>query len=73
MNIEARKLRIIELFTSLKDTTKITQIESLLLPSSSSDRKTMINSLAGTWSEEEAEEIKKIIEEGCEKIDESEW
>lgn len=73
MNIEARKLRIIELFTSLKDTTKITQIESILLPSSLSDRKAMINSLAGTWSEEEAEEMKKIIEEGCEKIDESEW
>ncbi len=28
---------------------------------------------AGIWSEDEAAEMKKIIEEGCEQIHESEW
>jgi len=32
MNIEARKLRIIEAFSSLKDIRKINQIESLIFP-----------------------------------------
>jgi len=29
--------------------------------------------LAGTLSNEDAEELKQIIEEGCEKIDYNEW
>lgn len=74
MNIETRKLRIIEAFATLKDIKKINQIESLLWPAPALDnRKVILNQLSGAWTEEEAEEIKKIIQEGCENVDESEW
>ncbi len=74
MNIEARKLRIIKAFSSLDDIVKINQIESLLLPKSTlQERNSMLETLSGSWTVEEADEIKKEIEEGCEKIDEGEW
>lgn len=74
MNIETRKLRLIKAFTSLKDVDKIEKIESILLPQTAIEaRKSMLMDLSGVWSDEEASEIKKTIEEGCEKIDESEW
>ncbi len=73
MNIESRKLRIIELFASLKDVRTISQIESILLPSPQSNRKNMIHDLAGSWTQEEADDVLKTIDEGCENIDQSEW
>jgi hypothetical protein len=74
MNIETRKLRIIEAFSSMNDIGKINQIESLVLPQTTlEERKSMLDALSGSWTNEEAEDIKKIIEDGCEKIDESEW
>lgn len=74
MNIETRKLRIIEAFSSMNDIDKITQIESLVLPKTTlEERKFMLEALSGSWSNEEAEDIKNVIENGCGKIDESEW
>ncbi len=74
MNVELRKLRIIEALRSMKDIRKINQIEVLLLPLSSlEERRAMLDTLSGAWTSEEAEDIKKIIEEGCEQIDENEW
>ncbi|CAD5253898.1 MULTISPECIES: hypothetical protein [unclassified Imperialibacter] len=74
MNIEARKLRIIEAFSSMKDIGKINQIESLVLPKPTfEERKAMLDTLSGSWTNEEAEDVKKVIEDGCEKIDTSEW
>lgn len=74
MNLETRKLRLIKVFTSLNDVGKIKKIESILLPQTAIEaRKSMLKDLSGIWSDEEASEIKKTIEEGCEKIDESEW
>ena len=74
MNIETRKLRIIEAFSSMNDIGKINQIESLVLPKATLEkRKSMLDALSGSWTREETEDIKKVIEDGCEKIDESEW
>lgn len=74
MNLEARKLRIIQAFSTLNDISKISQIESLLLSKATfEERKSMLDALSGSWAKEEAEDIKKVIEDGCEKIDESEW
>ncbi len=74
MDIESRKLRIIAAFTSLKDIKKISQIESLLLPKSNlNNRQLMLENSSDLWSKKEADDIKKIIEEGCEKIDEDGW
>ena len=74
MNIEARKLRIMKAFKSLKDIKKIHQIESLLLPADMlAERKVMLTKLSGAWNKEEAAEMKKVIKEGCERVDENEW
>ncbi len=74
MNIEARKLRIMKAFKALKDVKKIHQIESLLLPADAlAERKAMLTKLSGAWDKEEVAEMKKVIEEGCERIDENEW
>ena len=72
--MEARKLRIIEAFNGLKDMKKIHQIESLLLPTTPLEEcEAMLAKLSGAWHKEEVDEMKKIIEEGCERIDENEW
>jgi hypothetical protein len=74
MNLETRKLRIIEAFSSINDISKINQIESLVIPKTTlEERKSMLDALSGSWTNEVAEEIKKVIEDGCEKIDESGW
>lgn len=74
MNVETRKSRIIEALRSIKDLRKINQIEALVLPvPSSEERKAMLETLSGAWTNEEAEDIKRIIEEGCEQIDGNEW
>ena len=74
MNLEARKLRIIEAFSSMSDIGKINQIESLVLPKPTlEEKKSMLIKLSGAWTKEEAEDMKKVIEEGCEKVDEDEW
>ena len=74
MNIDTRKLRLIEAFSSLDDITKIEKIESILLSDTGrTNRKNQIESLSGSWSEEEADDIRKVIADGCEKIDKNEW
>lgn len=74
MNLEARKLRIIEAFSSMNDIGKINLIESIVLPIATLEERTsMLDALSGSWTDEEAEDIKKVIEHGCENIDESEW
>lgn len=74
MNIEARKLCIMKVFKSLKDIKKIHQIESLLLPADMlAERKVMLTKLSGAWNKKEAAEMKKVIKEGCERVDENEW
>ncbi|MEM9391706.1 MAG: hypothetical protein AAGA02_14610 [Bacteroidota bacterium] len=61
-------------FKSLKDIKKIHQIESLLLPADTlAERKVMLTKLSGAWNKEEAAEMKKVIKEGCERVDENEW
>jgi len=73
MNIEARKRRIIKMFASTKDLKKIDKIESVLLVPNENDRRALINDLSGKWPSNEADEMSRAINEGCEKIDNNEW
>ena len=58
----------------LRDPEKIAQIEAILQPTSdSADRKKLLNQLSGAWSNEEADQIKAVIADGCENVDRSEW
>ncbi|GAA4746982.1 hypothetical protein [Flavisolibacter ginsenosidimutans] len=74
MNGEARKLHLIEALLKVEDEKKLQEIEALLLqvsPKSSTGKRP--EDFAGIWTEEEAEEIKKYIEEGCEQINHDDW
>lgn len=73
MSIETRKLRLIEDFVKIKDHVLLDKIEALLKRNPSSTSKLSIDKFVGIWSKEEANEIKKIIEEGCEQIHEEDW
>lgn len=74
MNIEERKLRLIKIFSTLEDEKKIAQIESFLEEKTSLEERTAtLNELSGSWSEEEVDDFKKIIEGGCENVDKNEW
>ena len=73
MSIETRKLRLIEDFVKIKDHVLLDKIEALLKRKPSSTSKFSIDKFVGIWSKDEADEIKKIIEEGCEQIHEEDW
>ena len=40
---------------------------------SEEERQTILTRTAGALSQEEAEELERVIEEGCEKIDDDGW
>lgn len=75
MNIEARKQRLIRIFSRVDDTRLIGQLEAILLKKEENltSKTPIIDILSGAWSNEEAEDIKRVIAEGCEKFDENEW
>jgi hypothetical protein len=73
MSIETRKLRLIEDFVKIRDHVLLDKIEALLKHKPVSTSKTSLDKFVGIWSKEEADEIKKIIAEGCEQIHEEDW
>ncbi|MCK5699924.1 MAG: hypothetical protein KAI29_02175 [Cyclobacteriaceae bacterium] len=73
MSIATRKLRLIEDFVKIKDHVLLDKIEAIIKRKPSSTSKLSIDKFVGIWSKEEADEIKKIIKEGCEQINEEDW
>ena len=74
MNGEARKLHLIEAILKIEDEALLNEVESLLARDAiKMAEKKRPEDFAGIWSEEEAEEMKKIIEESCEQIDPDDW
>lgn len=65
MSVEARKLRLIEEFLKIRDHVLLDKIESLLESDLSKGAKASVDHFAGIWTKAEAEEVKKIIAEGC--------
>jgi protein-disulfide isomerase len=74
MSGEARKLHLIEAILKIEDEAVLSRIETLLNTDepAPATRKTF-KDFAGIWTDEEADEIKKHIEEGCGQIDPDEW
>ncbi|MBR06247.1 MAG: hypothetical protein CMP48_01050 [Rickettsiales bacterium] len=72
MSIDTRKLQIIEKFIQSEDPLLIDRMEALL---NKADGQLEVNlhSLKGIWSDDEANEIRQIITDGCEKIDHDNW
>lgn len=74
MNAEARKLHLIEAILKVEDEALLNEVENLLEKAEARpvERKRP-EDFAGIWTEEEAEEIKRSIEESCEQIDPDDW
>ena len=74
MNGEARKLYLIEALLKEDDENILSDVEALLIKrKTDTGEKKTFKDFAGIWTEEEAEEIKKFIEEGCEQIHPDDW
>ena len=74
MSLESRKLQIIEDFLKVSDTSVIEKVEKLLRTGSKQKaNKKTIQGFAGIWSKSEANEIREIIDEGCEQINDEDW
>jgi hypothetical protein len=76
MYSEAKKLHIIEEVLKVKNETTLSALENLLRKSKKDKTiksKAGFSAFSGIWSNDEAEEIKKIIAESCETIDPNDW
>lgn len=75
MNGEARKLHLIGALLKVEDEKVLSEIESLLSKdlNTASMQKKSFKDFAGIWTEEEAEKMKKDIEEACGQIHPDDW
>jgi len=72
MNLNERKLEIIEEILHLSDESKIAFLENALkLSNKKSSAK--LSDFSGILSDKEAEKMRKVIEETCEVIYEEDW
>ncbi len=74
MNEKARKLRIIAKVKSSNDESLLSELENVIDKSEDKPGKARsLKDLAGIWTEEEAEKMKKDIEEACGQIHPDDW
>ena len=76
MYSEARKLHVIEEVLKVKSEATLSAIENLLKRSEnakSAKKGSSFKDFSGIWSQEEANEIEKIIAESCETIHPDDW
>ena len=74
MDIHTRKLHFIQEILTLSNEKVIEKLEGLLRKEQSREEKRpSVYDLLGVISEEEAEQMKKEIEESCENIHEEDW
>ena len=75
MLTEVRKLQIIEALLKTEDENTLSAVEDIMhLKNGHNENKSnRFDDLVGTISEEDAEEMKRIIEENFEKINENDW
>jgi hypothetical protein len=72
---EARKLHLIEEVLKINNERTLTALENFIKksPQNTDLTGTSFMKFAGIWSEEEAAEIERAIEEGCEQINPDDW
>lgn len=80
MYSEARKLHIIEDLLKTDNDVILTQVELLLKQSKKTEKdknlvhdKDRFKEFVGIWTEEEADEISRIIEESCGTVNPEDW
>lgn len=70
MDIAGRKLRFIQKYLQVTDEKIIAQLEAILKTAKTEKiQKISVHDFVGILSEEEAEKMKRDIEEACENID----
>ena len=71
---EAKKLHLIEEILKIENEALLDEVEIVISKNKLyvSDKKN-IKDFAGIWTKEEADEMTRIIEEGCEQIDPDDW
>ncbi|GGC21119.1 hypothetical protein GCM10011386_11330 [Parapedobacter defluvii] len=78
MYSEARKLHLIEEVLKIKSDDTLLALEDFLNKAkikskAKPTKKSAFAEFSGIWSKEEAEEIERAIEEGCETIHPDDW
>lgn len=71
---EAKKLHLIEEILKIQNEAVLEEVETVIANSKlhAVGRKSF-KDLVGIWTEQEADEMKRIIEEGCEQINPDDW
>ena len=74
---DRRKIQLIEDLLKVDNDATLKQVETVLNKSKKKpvarNKKFSAHDFLGTWTKEEAAEMKKIIAEGCEQIDHDGW
>lgn len=75
MHIETRKLHLIEEMLKVKSEATLSALENLLKSTNSQPKKNTpaLKDFSGIWSNDEAEEMERIIAESCETIHPDDW
>ncbi len=71
---EAKKLHLIEEILKIENDSVLDEVETVIIKNklpSVSDKK--FKDFSGIWSVQEADEMKRIIEETCEQINPDDW
>lgn len=71
---EARKLHLIEEILKIENDEVLAEVESVITKNKmhAANRKSF-KDFVGIWTVEEADEMKRIIEESCEQINPNDW
>lgn len=69
---DARKIHLIEQILKTENDSVLNEVESILSKSTPMSRRSF-KDFAGMMTEKEANELEKIIEEGCEQIHPDDW
>lgn len=74
MNVEAKKLHIIERILNINNSAVLDAVQTVIRESETQapPYKTF-RDFVGIWTEQEAAEMERIIEEGCEQINPDDW
>jgi hypothetical protein len=70
---ETRKLHLIEKILRIEDEAVLAEVESLLNGKLQVVRPGNFAGFAGIWTEEEADEMKRIIKDSCEQTNPDDW
>ncbi len=74
MSIQSRKMHILEEILRINSSTILLQIENALRTKKKKDKsKVDYNEFSGVLTKLEADEMEKVIEETCEKINSVDW